>query len=1226
MPGMGSGNFGITQIGNGKLSFSWDDATLNGVTQANGTILFTIRFTIVGTQPAQTGIAFNSSLTTLEVVNTVPQVIPSTSVNGNILVNGPAPACAISAFSAGTQTACVPATNTYTKQITVTYANAPVTGNLQVNGQNFAITTSPQTVTLTNLVANGLPVNLSASFSTNPTCSFSQNNVFTAPVSCAAGGTFNFFADSVSGATGSFVDVPVRVKNFNQILSVQGTLEWNSAVATYNSLPVFGLPNMSSGNFGVTQVSAGKLAFSWDDATLLGLTQPDSTIIFTVRFNLIGNNGTATPISFGNTVSIMEVVNTTGNPILFTTTNGNISIFGPCSISGLTAGVQTACVPATNTYTQQVTVTFTNAPTTGTLIVNGQSFAIGTSPRTVTLTNLVANGQPVTGSASFSSNPACVRSQNNLFTAPLACSIGGIFTFYADSVQGPPASFIDVPVRVRNFNQILSIQGTIAWNPAVATFNNVSYFGMPGMGAANFGLSQTGNGLIAFSWDDLNLVGVTLPDTTLIFKLRFTLTGSSGAQTAISFVNTISPVEVVNISGNPIVFSTTNGNIIITGGCTILSVAAGSQSACVPATNYYTQNLVVTTTNAPGTGNLVINGQTFPVSNSPQTITLSNLNSNGQPVNVFASFSASPGCSLSLGSVFTAPVNCYNGPTVTLFGDSVQGAPATYVYVPIRVRTFTNILSIQGTVLWNTAVATFDSISYMGLPQMANGNFGIQQVANGMISFSWDDANVVGVTVPDSTIIFTLKFLIVGTSGNQTPVSFGNNITPLEAVDINTVIIPINTINGNILVSGGAASIAGQCISPSLDSIRTDSVLLTGTTSVSLMTGTNGRFSFNGLTLGGNYTVTPKKRNDVARTNGVTALDVALVKRHVLAISILNTPYKIYAADVNSSNQVTALDAALMQRFVLGIDTIFSGLRLWKYIPVSHVFALPTNPWSPSPPPNVLTYSNLSSALTNQDFYGMKLGDVNASWNPATPKTIYSGKMKVWAEDAQANENSILTVPVKVADFNKLLALQFSVTWDKEVLTFLSLENKNLPFMFGEQWANEGLLTAAWVDEMGGAQTLADGSVIFNLKFKIKARSLSQTAVQIVSDFTLAEAYDTDLNILQIETMPNTIKISDSQNDCGFPGEIIFICQNYPNPFTDKTQIRFSILNSGNVRIRIHAINGQTLLDQNQPFEAGYNEFTWDGKDHNGHKLSSGTYILEMESNGKMVTNRIRIY
>jgi hypothetical protein len=75
-------------------------------------------------------------------------------------------------------------TNNYTQQVTVTYVNPPASGTLNVNGQSFAITTSPQTVTLTGLNANGATVNVTAAFSASATCTRTNTALFTAPAAC----------------------------------------------------------------------------------------------------------------------------------------------------------------------------------------------------------------------------------------------------------------------------------------------------------------------------------------------------------------------------------------------------------------------------------------------------------------------------------------------------------------------------------------------------------------------------------------------------------------------------------------------------------------------------------------------------------------------------------------------------------------------------------------------------------------------------------------------------------------------------------------------------------------------------------------------------------------------------------------------------------------------------------------------------------------------------------
>ncbi len=98
----------------------------------------------------------------------------------------------------------------------------------------------------------------------------------------------------------------------------------------------------------------------------------------------------------------------------------------PCSVDAVTAGAQT-CDSGTNTYEQVITVSYTNPPTSGTLdiAVSGvgiQSFPIGTSPQTVTLTSLPPTGGTVNVTVDFSADGLCSLTQGSLFTAPSDCA------------------------------------------------------------------------------------------------------------------------------------------------------------------------------------------------------------------------------------------------------------------------------------------------------------------------------------------------------------------------------------------------------------------------------------------------------------------------------------------------------------------------------------------------------------------------------------------------------------------------------------------------------------------------------------------------------------------------------------------------------------------------------------------------------------------------------------
>lgn len=92
--------------------------------------------------------------------------------------------------------------------------------------------------------------------------------------------------------------------------------------------------------------------------------------------------------------------------------------------------------------------------------------------------------------------------------------------------------------------------------------------------------------------------------------------------------------------------------------CSLLDVVTSTQTACNPLTNTYTQVLQVTYENAPETGNLMVNGVAFPITGSPQTVSLTNLTSDGAPVDVNVSFSENLDCSLTATALFTAPESC----------------------------------------------------------------------------------------------------------------------------------------------------------------------------------------------------------------------------------------------------------------------------------------------------------------------------------------------------------------------------------------------------------------------------------------------------------------------------------------------------------------------------------------------------------------------------------------
>ncbi len=82
--------------------------------------------------------------------------------------------------------------------------------------------------------------------------------------------------------------------------------------------------------------------------------------------------------------------------------------------------------------------------------------------------------------------------------------------------------------------------------------------------------------------------------------------------------------------------------------------------------------------------------------------------------------------------------------------------------------------------------------------------------------------------------------------------------------------------------------------------------------------------------------------------------------------------------------------------------------------------------------------------------------------------------------------------------------------------------------------------------------------------------------------------------------------------------------QNYPNPFNPETHINFDVASTGRVKIEVFNALGQrmqVLVDN--VYTPGSYKVTWNGRDDEGHQLSSGVYIYQMTSDNYQQVKRM---
>lgn len=154
----------------------------------------------------------------------------------------------------------------------------------------------------------------------------------------------------------------------------------------------------------------------------------------------------------------------------------------------------------------------------------------------------------------------------------IALSLFALGTLQAQEVilktpdmQVDPAASIHLDLLVGDFEMITGIQFSLNWDPDVLEFVGVDNFGLPGMTTeGNFGILETPDGKLRFSWYQQEVTGVTLADMSPIFSVWFKVVGQPATATQVKISNEPIIVEVISADGI-VPFTIQNGTVTVQG-------------------------------------------------------------------------------------------------------------------------------------------------------------------------------------------------------------------------------------------------------------------------------------------------------------------------------------------------------------------------------------------------------------------------------------------------------------------------------------------------------------------------------------------------------------------------------------------------------------------------------------------------------------------------------------
>ncbi len=348
----------------------------------------------------------------------------------------------------------------------------------------------------------------------------------------------------------------------------------------------------------------------------------------------------------------------------------------------------------------------------------------------------------------------------------------------------------------------------------------------------------------------------------------------------------------------------------------------------------------------------------------------------------------------------------------------------------------------------------------------------------------------------------------------------------------------------------------------------------------------NGNYSLATNVLG-THTITPVK--NINRFNGVTSADATAIQQHINGTAIITDPYKKVAADVNRNGFITSQDANLILQGLAGNSVALNTFNVfWRFVPTTYVMPVTPPNTVPAFPENI-TVNVTGPDVPGQDFYGMKIGDVNGTADPSMAPT---GTPLTWVlKDQVLKAGTELALDFSSTNFSNLAAVQFGLDFDPEYLQFIGFESLDAISLaadnFGVADANSGELRFVWAQATG--TTLADGTPVMRARYKVLkgGQKLSQV-LQLDDQILLCRAYTealvpSEVRMVFVESVPTADPVN--------PGKLsLQLFQNNPNPFAGATTIGFVLPGACEAQLRVLDVSGRELSNYKRDYTAGYHE------------------------------------
>ncbi len=378
----------------------------------------------------------------------------------------------------------------------------------------------------------------------------------------------------------------------------------------------------------------------------------------------------------------------------------------------------------------------------------------------------------------------------------------------------------------------------------------------------------------------------------------------------------------------------------------------------------------------------------------------------------------------------------------------------------------------------------------------------------------------------------------------------------------------------------------------------------------------------------GGYDVRPSKVDGAVC--GVTTYDMVLISRHILGIALLDSPYKMIAADVNDSHTISTLDLVDIQRLILLLYEDFPNNTSWRFVDALYDFPDPTNPWAEVFPENVYVNPYDATQAYSVDFVAIKVGDVDLSCpvcggdfqEPSDPNKV----VLYLNNQGTYQPGDVIDLTFRVKNFIDFNSYQMGIGYDTDYLSYAGVylaDLSGVAAVEGDDFNVDdttGQIRTLWYDNQGGTKTLNDGDGLFRLRFTANAALSDLNGVIWLADSILGSWTYDDTGTRHLFDLQDENGVSfNSADSPSYPSEASSLRLS-PNPFNQDVELSMLLQGNRSYRLKLEVFDfaGREVWHGEYRLLSGKQKLILPFG-----KLERGLYLLRLRCNDQITYHKL---